>query len=98
MVFPQGLAFAYYQLSWLLYAARPDWSYRLNADFEDHAQHEYALLVQEQDWLETLPYHGEFSGSYAAFGTRADLFRQISVDERIHKEESEAQFRTSRFA
>ena len=98
MVFPQVLAFAYYQLSWLLYAARPDWSYRLNADFEDHAQHEYALLVYEQQWLEGLPYHGEFAGNYAAFDTLADLFRQISVDERIHKEESEAQFRKPRFA
>ena len=45
-VLPQVLAFGYYQLSWLLYAVRPAWSYRLNADFEDHAEHEYALLVR----------------------------------------------------
>lgn len=98
MVFPQILAFVYYQLSWLLYAARPDWSYRLNADFEDHAQHEYALLVDEQPWLEDHPYDGEFADSYAHFATLADLFRQISVDERIHKEESVAQLQNPRFA
>src|SRR6266508_793037 len=33
-VIPQILAFAYYQLSWFMYAVRPAWSYRLNADFE----------------------------------------------------------------
>ena len=46
-VVPQALAFAYYQLSWLLYALNPRWSYGLNADFEDHAEHEYALFVEE---------------------------------------------------
>jgi hypothetical protein len=34
-VVPQILAFGYYQLSWMMYALRPAWSYRLNADFED---------------------------------------------------------------
>jgi ubiquinol oxidase len=98
MVFPQVLAFVYYQLSWLLYAVRPDWSYRLNADFEDHAQHEYALLVEEAAWLNDIPYNGEFADSYARFASLADLFRQISVDEKIHKEESVAHLRNPRFA
>lgn len=39
-IVPQLLAFFYYQLSWLLFAVRPAWSYRLNADLEDHAEHE----------------------------------------------------------
>ncbi|MFP5320795.1 MAG: alternative oxidase, partial [Acidimicrobiia bacterium] len=43
-VVPQVIAFAYYHLSWLLYVVNPAWSHRLNADFEDHAEHEYALL------------------------------------------------------
>ena len=42
---PQAIAFGYYQLSWLLYVIRPAWSYRLNADFEDHAEHEYMEFV-----------------------------------------------------
>ena len=43
---PQAIALVYYHISWLLFVVRPAWSYRLNADFEDHAEHEYALLVQ----------------------------------------------------
>ena len=31
--------------AWLLYVIRPAWSYRLNADFEDHAEHEYMEFV-----------------------------------------------------
>ena len=44
---PQLLAFGYYQLSWLLYVFRPAASYRMNADFEDHAEHEYVAFVAE---------------------------------------------------
>ncbi len=43
--------------SWLLYALKPAWSYRLNADFEDHAEHEYALFAEEHPGLEGVPYH-----------------------------------------
>jgi ubiquinol oxidase len=96
-VVPQLLAFAYYQLSWFMYAVRPGWSYRLNADFEDHAEHEYALLVQERPEWEREPYHGEFSEDFAAFESLADLFRQISYDERMHKLESEQNMAAPRF-
>ena len=34
---PWLIAFVYYHLSWLLFLVAPEWSYRLNADFEDHA-------------------------------------------------------------
>jgi ubiquinol oxidase len=94
---PQLIAFAYYHLSWLLYAVRPDWSYRLNADFEDHAEHEYAQFVQEHPELEDDPYDGEFSAEYGRFDSLADLFRQIGFDERMHKEESVARMSTARF-
>jgi ubiquinol oxidase len=96
-VIPQILAFAYYQLSWFMYAARPKWSYRLNADFEDHAEHEYALLVQENEAWETTPYTGSFDEDYGRFDSLADLFRQIGYDERLHKLESEARMSASRF-
>lgn len=94
---PQLLAFAYYQLSWVLYAIRPAWSYRLNADFEDHAEHEYAAFVAETAWLTEHPYEGIFSGEYGRFATLADLFRQIGHDERMHKEESLARMAEARF-
>jgi hypothetical protein len=97
-VIPQALAFVYYQISWLLYVLRPSWSYRLNADFEDHAEHEYALLVQERPEWESEPFESAFAADYAELGTIADLFRQISYDERVHKEESMAAMQRPRFA
>jgi ubiquinol oxidase len=96
-VIPQALAFVYYQLSWLLYVLRPSWSYRLNADFEDHAEHEYAFLVQEHSEWESEPFESVFAHDYAELATVADLFRQISYDERVHKEESVAAMARPRF-
>ena len=75
---------------WLLYVVRPDWSYRLNADFEDHAEHEYMELVAEHPEWETVPWVERRSPTTTArFASRADLFRQIGYDERVHKQESE---------
>ena len=96
-VLPQILAFAYYQLSWVLYALRPEWSYGLNADFEDHAEHEYALFVIENPDLADRPYAGLFADEYGRFDSLADLFRQIGYDERVHKEESLARMTDPRF-
>ena len=97
-IIPQVLAFAYYQLSWFMFAARPAWSYRLNADFEDHAEHEYARLVQEIPAWEHERYEGQFTADFGAFDSLADLFRQIGYDERLHKEESELLIERPRFA
>ena len=38
---PWLIAFFYYHVSWLLFLIKPRWSYRLNAEFEDHAEHVY---------------------------------------------------------
>ncbi|MGD9753444.1 MAG: alternative oxidase [Acidimicrobiia bacterium] len=96
-VVPQVLAFAYYQLSWLLYVIRPSLSYRLNADFEDHAEHEYAEFVRDNPDLEQVPYDGVFAAEYGRFASRGDLFRQIGLDERLHKQESLARAEQARF-
>ena len=96
-VLPQILAFAYYQLSWVMFAIRPAWSYRLNADFEDHAEHEYALLVSEHPEWEDTPYDSGFGDDFGHYDSLADLFRQIGYDERLHKLESEAHLAAPRF-
>jgi hypothetical protein len=96
-VVPQVLAFAYYQLSWALYVVRPAWSYRLNADFEDHAEHEYAALVDEHPEWEHQPFVSRFGEDFGRYDSLADLFRQIGYDERLHKEESEARIAQARF-
>ena len=95
---PQAIAFLYYQIVWLLYVARPARSYQLNADFEDHAEHEYMEFVREHPELEAEPFESVFRADYGPFGSLADVFRQIGYDERVHKEESLARLANARFA
>jgi len=97
-IIPQVLALVYYQLSLVLYVIHPAWSYRLNADFEDHAEHEYAHLVEEHPEWEHVPFLSAFASDYASLDSVADLFRQIGYDERVHKEESLAAMTQPRFA
>ena len=94
---PQILAFTYYWLSWILYVVNPKWSYRLNADFENHAEHEYALAVNENPAWETTPFTSEFADDFGNYATLAELFRQIGYDERLHKEQSIATIEAARF-
>src|SRR5207302_839159 len=84
------IAFGYYQVSWLFYVLCPAWSYRLNADFEDHAEHEYMALVAEHPEWETEPFDSVFAADYAELDTVADLFLQLGYDERLHKRGSVA--------
>ena len=94
---PQVLAVVYFHISWLLYVVRPAWSYRLNADFEDHAEHEYALLVQEHPEWEDAPFVSEFADDFGQYDSVAELFRQIGFDERLHKLQSEAMMAAPRY-
>ena len=93
---PWLIAFFYYHVSWLLFVIRPDWSYRLNADFEDHAEHEYMAYVAEHPELETQPDPGTYAAQYGQYGSLADLLRQIGHDERTHKQDSLTNMRTPR--
>lgn len=95
---PQFIAFFYYHVSWLLYVMRPAWSYSLNADFEDHAEHEYMEFVRENPGLESEPFESDFKADYGDFASLADLFRRIGLDERMHKEESLARMAQPRFS
>ena len=97
-IIPQLLALAYYQLSWILFVIRPKWSYQLNADFEDHAAHEYALLVQEHPEWETTPFESQFSDEFGDYDSLADMFRQIGYDEALHRQESEIMMTQPRFS
>lgn len=95
---PQIIAFFYYHVSWLLYVMKPVWSYELNADFEDHAEHEYMEFVKENPSLEADPFDSDFKQDYGDFKSVADLFRNIGLDERLHKEESLAHIQKARFS
>jgi len=96
---PQILAFTYYHIVWLMYVIRPAWSYRMNAEFEDHAEHEYMEFVAEHPELEAEPFESIFKEDFGGqFETLADVFRQIGYDERVHKLESLARMPVARFA
>ncbi len=95
---PQVVAFAYYHVSWLLYVMKPAWSYALNADFEDHAEHEYMEFVRDNPSFEKERFESDFKKDYGEFDTLADLFRNIGLDERIHKEESLNRIQHARFS
>lgn len=96
-VIPQIFAWSYYQISWLLFALHPRMSYRLNAQFEDHAEHEYMQYVADHPELEDEPWESAFHNEYGSFDSVADMLRQIGVDERHHKEESLESMATARF-
>ena len=85
---PQLVAWPYYQATWLLTALRPRWAFALNADFEDHAEHEYMAFVDEHPEFEREPAESVFLDDYGHFGSLGDLLRNIGLDERHHKEDS----------
>ncbi len=97
-VLPQVIAFFYYHVSWLLYVVKPLWSYALNADFEDHAEHEYMEFVRDNPAYESEKFESAFKEDYGDFQSLADLFRRIGLDERMHKEESLARTGHARFS
>ena len=84
-------------MSWLLYVIKPSLSYRLNAHFEDHAEHEYMAYVAERPELETAPFESEFKKEYGEFPSLADFFRQVALDERVHKLDSLKRIERARF-
>jgi len=95
---PQLVAFVYYQIVWLLYVVRPARAYLLNAEFEDHAEHEYMEFVRDCPELEREPFESVVTADYGRFESLADVFRQIGYDERVHKEESLNWMTQPRFA
>lgn len=96
-VIPQVIAAVYYYVSWLLYVIRPRWSHALNAQFEDHAEHEYMAYVADHPELDDEPWVSEFTTDYGHHATVGDVLRRIGLDERHHKDESLARIDDARF-
>jgi hypothetical protein len=91
------MAFIYYHISWLLYVIKPDLSYLLNADFEDHAEHEYMEFVRDNPLFDNEVFESQFENDYGSFDSFGDLLRQIGLDERKHKMESLERIEKARF-
>jgi hypothetical protein len=68
----------------------------------EHVAYIAATNVHEQLGLAKriharVPFGTGFADEYGTFDSLADVFRQIAHDERVHKEESLAQIKESRF-
>jgi ubiquinol oxidase len=96
-VAPWIISVVNYHISWMVFLVKPTLSYRLNAEFEDHAEHEYMLYVAEHPELERQPDPGTYGDRYGCYASVADLLRQIGHDERVHKEDSQANLDAPRF-
>ncbi len=98
LILPQMMAFIYYHISWLLYVMKPGWSYALNADFEDHAEHEYMYFAKDNPAFDNEAFESEFKSDYGNLATLTDLLIRIGIDERMHKEESIVRMQNPRFS
>jgi hypothetical protein len=72
----------------LMLRVQPERTYRLNADIEDHAEHEYAAFVAEHPEWESYAYDDTAAPSYGTYESRNDVLRQVCLDEREHKRRS----------
>jgi len=85
---PLMAAVGYRIISWIIYLFNPRTSFMLNAYFEDHAEHEYMLFVQENPHFDHIMFESIFKSYYGNYNTYGEVFRRIGIDEREHKEES----------
>ena len=63
-------------------------AFKLNADFEDHAEHEYMKFVEEHPELEEQAVSQDIAKVIGNFKNWADVFRKIALDERQHMNNS----------
>lgn len=63
-------------------------AFLFNAEFEDHAEHVYAVFVREHPEWEQQPLGNGLVKEYADLPTWADVFRRIGLDERQHMNRS----------
>lgn len=63
-------------------------AFLFNGQFEDHAEHEYARLVEDHPEWETQPVQNAVVAQQTDASTWADVFRRIGLDERDHRNRS----------
>jgi ubiquinol oxidase len=85
---PQVIAFTYFYIVSILHFIRPEWSYKLNADFEHHAEHTYIRFVADNPQLLDQPVQSGFQQYYGEYPNVAELLMQFAKDEHKHKQES----------
>ena len=95
---PWAAVLQYRAASWLLALVSIRAAWQLNAEFEDHAEHEYAQFVEEHPELESQEVvsdvvHDGRGPEGGRYGSWADVFRRVGLDEREHSEASLRQLR-----
>jgi len=63
-------------------------AFQLNAEFEDHAEHEYMQFVRDHPELDQEPVDSPVVCEQGDFRTWGDVFRRIGLDEREHMNNS----------
>lgn len=86
---PQVIAFTYFYIISIVHFIKPAWSYKLNADFEHHAEHAYREFVEQNPHFYGIKVESSFFKYYGQeIENLADLLLKFAEDERHHKEES----------
>ncbi len=85
---PSLMVASYSAMTWGMARADLRRSFLFNAEFEDHAEHTYAELVDDHPEWEDQPVRSELVQERGPFDSWADVFRRIGLDERDHMNRS----------
>ena len=82
------MAGPYALLTWAMARFAIRRAFLLNGEFEDHAEHTYAQLVQDHPEWEDQSVTSTVVQGYGSFRSWADVFRRVGLDERDHMNNS----------
>jgi hypothetical protein len=85
---PSLMVAPYALLTWVMARVGIRRAFLLNGEFEDHAEHTYAQMVQDHPEWEDQPVESAVVQGYGSFRSWADVFRRIGLDERDHMNNS----------
>jgi ubiquinol oxidase len=85
---PSLMAGSYALLTWAMARLAIHRAFLLNGEFEDHAEHTYAQLVEDHPEWEDQPVRSALVQGYGSFDSWADVFRRVGLDERDHMNNS----------
>jgi ubiquinol oxidase len=85
---PALMMFVYWAFARLMAWFGMDKAFLFNAQFEDHAEHNYAQFVEDHPEWDAQPVTSALVREYGDFATWGDVFRRIALDEREHRNHS----------
>jgi ubiquinol oxidase len=81
---PSLIEASYASMNWLMAQVGLRRAFLMNAEFEDHAEHTYAKLVDDHPEWQEQPVTSPVVQQWGTFASWADVFRRIGLDERNH--------------